>query len=233
MQKNAELMRELEETVGYSSKVDLLTSEFITMPDPERGQMLAALMEQEHTRQIALQSLAHITQSSMSQIVSRLHHQTSPYSSFFVWLETRTKAARLQSTPPKYKIDAVLLFAQRGYSDRSCLYSDFTFGVWNDAALLPVGRIFPCGSELERLDRFIRDNSLDRIGPVRAVRPELVLEISFSQLDRAARPKSGILFRDPKLAAICDNRAPQTAACLDDLHRLLVPVPLSKPEQML
>ena len=71
-------------------------------------------------------------------------------------------------------IDAVLMYAQRGHGKRSGFYSDYTFGVWKedsngDRSLTPVGKAYFgfTDEELKRLDKFVRDNTVERFGPVR------------------------------------------------------------------
>ena len=72
-------------------------------------------------------------------------------------------------------VDAVLMYAQRGHGKRSSFYSDYTFGVWRgdgaDAELVPVGKAYFgfTDEELKALDKFVRDNTVDRFGPVRQV----------------------------------------------------------------
>ena len=79
-------------------------------------------------------------------------------------------------------IDCVLMYAQRGSGKRSSYYSDYTFGAWKaPGELVPVGKAYSgfTDEELLRLDRWIRNNTIERFGPVRSVKPELVLEIAF------------------------------------------------------
>ncbi|MGE0230833.1 MAG: cisplatin damage response ATP-dependent DNA ligase, partial [Flavobacteriaceae bacterium] len=96
-----------------------------------------------------------------------------------------------------FNVDAVLMYAQRGHGKRSGIYSDFTFGVWQEdesgRALVPVGKAYFgfTDAELAELDRFVRNNTVERFGPVRSVRAEpqhgLVLEIAFEGLNRSKR----------------------------------------------
>ncbi len=103
-------------------------------------------------------------------------------------------------------IDAVLMYAQRGHGKRSSFYSDYTFGVWRedangDRALAPVGKAYFgfTDEELKQIDKFVRDNTIERFGPVRSVRADkdfgLVLEVAFEGLQRSTRHKSGVAMR--------------------------------------
>jgi DNA ligase-1 len=125
-------------------------------------------------------------------------------------------------------VDAVLMYAQRGHGKRSSFYSDYTFGVWReddngDRALTPVGKAYFgfTDEELRRLDKFVRDNTIERFGPVRSVRANaqfgLVLEVAFEGLQRSTRHKSGVAMRFPRISRI---RWDKPAAEADELTTL-------------
>lgn len=120
-------------------------------------------------------------------------------------------------------VDAVLLYAQRGHGKRSGFYSDFTFGVWNGDDLVPVGKAYFgfTDEELRQLDRFVRENTTDRFGPVRAVAPKLVLEVAFEGLNRSARHKSGVAMRFPRITRIRWDKPASEADHLTALEALL------------
>ena len=125
-------------------------------------------------------------------------------------------------------IDAVLMYAQRGSGKRSSFYSDYTFGVWTEeGALTPVGKAYFgfTDEELKQLDRFVRDHTVERFGPVRSVRAGrdfgLVLEIAFEGLQRSGRHKSGVAMRFPRISRIRWDKPAREANTLDDVMDLL------------
>jgi len=125
-------------------------------------------------------------------------------------------------------IDAVLMYAQRGSGKRSSFYSDYTFGVWTEAgALTPVGKAYFgfTDEELKQLDKFVRDHTIERFGPVRSVRAErdfgLVLEVAFEGLQRSGRHKSGVAMRFPRISRIRWDKPAREANSLDDVMDLL------------
>ena len=126
-------------------------------------------------------------------------------------------------------VDCVLMYAQRGSGKRSSFYSDYTFGVWRPAAadgvpeLVPVGKAYSgfSDAELVELDRFIRNNTIDRFGPVRAVAPKLVLEVAFDAVQRSARHKSGVAMRFPRIHRIRWDKPAADADQLSGLQRLI------------
>ncbi len=127
-----------------------------------------------------------------------------------------------------HTIDAVLIYAQRGHGKRSGYYSDYTFAVWTEGGTLtPVGKAYFgfTDEELTRIDAFVRANTTDRFGPVRAVRAEpdhgLVLEVAFEGLQRSPRHKSGLAMRFPRIARLRWDKLPRDADTLETLEALL------------
>ena len=126
--------------------------------------------------------------------------------------------------------DCVLLYAQKGAGKRSSFYSDYTFGAWverdGEAMLVPVGKAYSgfTDEELVKLDRFIRQNTVDRFGPVRSVTPKLVLEIAFDAIQPSTRHKSGIAMRFPRISRIRWDKPAQEADTLDSLKALITAV---------
>jgi DNA ligase-1 len=120
-----------------------------------------------------------------------------------------------------------MMYAQRGAGKRSSLYSDYTFGVWREGPdgreLVPVGKAYSgfTDAELARLDRFVRDNTVERFGPVRAVAPALVLEVAFDSIQRSARHKAGLAMRFPRIARIRWDKPAVEADTLDMLASLV------------
>lgn len=128
--------------------------------------------------------------------------------------------------------DAVLMYAQRGHGKRSSYYSDFTFGVWTAIpgegdVLVPVGKAYFgfTDEELEVLDRFVRNNTVERFGPVRSLRAEpehgFVVEVAFEGLARSTRHKSGIAMRFPRIARLRQDKLPKDADRLETLVAML------------
>ncbi|MCQ4165526.1 ATP-dependent DNA ligase [Tahibacter harae] len=116
-------------------------------------------------------------------------------------------------------VDAVLLYAQSGSGRRSTLYTDYTFGLWRDDALVPVAKAYSGLSDAEilELDRWIRAHTTERYGPVRAVQPLQVFELGFEVVNRSSRHKSGIAVRFPR---VLRWRRDKTAAEADRLETL-------------
>jgi ATP-dependent DNA ligase len=98
-------------------------------------------------------------------------------------------------------IDAVLIYAQAGHGRRSTLFTDYTFGLWHEGALVPVAKAYSGldDKEILKLDRWIRAHTLERFGPVRSVEAVHVFELGFEAVNRSSRHKSGIAVRFPRI----------------------------------
>jgi DNA ligase-1 len=130
-----------------------------------------------------------------------------------------------------YLVDAVMMYGQRGHGKRSSFYSDYTFGVWRDGPngeeLVPVGKAYHgfTDEELVKLDRYVRNHTVNRFGPVREVEygmdRGLVLEVAFEGLQRSTRHKSGVAMRFPRINRIRWDKPAAEADRLETLERIL------------
>ena len=122
-----------------------------------------------------------------------------------------------------FTLDAVLIYAQRGHGRRASLYTDYTFGVWKDGELVPFAKAYSglTDAEIRKVDAFVRRNTLQRFGPVRTVKPELVFELAFEGIQRSPRHKSGVAVRFPRMLRWRTDKKPEDADSLDTILSLL------------
>ena len=125
-------------------------------------------------------------------------------------------------------IDCVLMYAQRGSGKRSSFYSDYTFGCWNGdpdagAELLPVGKAYSgfTDEELKKIDRHVRQNTLNRFGPVRETDKTLVFEVAFDSVHQSKRHKSGLAMRFPRIHRIRWDKPAHEADRITALEALI------------
>ena len=119
--------------------------------------------------------------------------------------------------------DCVLMYAARGSGKRSSYYSDYTFGCWSEAGeLLPVGKAYFgfTDEELKWLDRFVRNHTIERFGPVREVEKTLVLEVAFDSIHASKRHKSGLAMRFPRISRIRTDKPAHEADTIGTLKRM-------------
>ncbi|WP_435009378.1 ATP-dependent DNA ligase [Tundrisphaera lichenicola] len=121
-------------------------------------------------------------------------------------------------------VDAVLTAAQRGSGKRASLYTDYTFSVWDDSGkLVSFAKAYSglTDAEIAKVDAFVRCNMVEKFGPVRTVKPELVFELAFEGIQRSTRHKSGIAVRFPRILRWRVDKKAEEADTLETIRALL------------
>lgn len=192
---------------------------FMRAAAPDRFD-LSPLIEFDHAQELAEKRANPPDDAVEGVMIKRCH---APY------VAGRPKGEWWKWKRDPFLIDAIMLYAQRGHGRRSSFYSDFTFGVWKDDKIVPVGKAYFgfTDDELKALDKFVRDNTIDRFGPVRQVTATrdlgLVLEIAFEGLNRSKRHKSGVAMRFPRIHRIRWDKPAAEADRLETLEAMLPP----------
>ena len=135
----------------------------------------------------------------------------------------RRKGAWWKWKVAPFTVDAVLLYAQRGHGRRASLYTDYTFGVWREGQLVPFAKAYTglTDEEIRRVDAFVRRNAVEKFGPVRTVRAELVFELAFEGIQRSSRHKSGVAVRFPRILRWRTDKRAEDADSLETILALL------------
>ena len=122
-----------------------------------------------------------------------------------------------------FVFDGVLLYAAPGHGRRSNLYTDYTFGVWNGDALVPVAKAYSglTDVEIRNLDKWIRAHTREKFGIVRSVEPLHVFELAFEGIASSTRHKSGIALRFPRILTWRSDKPPAEADTLATLQQVL------------
>jgi DNA ligase-1 len=120
-------------------------------------------------------------------------------------------------------IDAVMIYAAKGSGRRSNLYTDYTFAVRDGDKLVPFAKAYSglTDKEFAQIDAFVKRNSLEKFGPVRTVKPELVFEIAFEGIAASNRHKSGVALRFPRMSRWRKDKKPEEINTLEDLKKML------------
>jgi DNA ligase-1 len=131
-----------------------------------------------------------------------------------------------------YTVDAVMIYAQRGSGKRASLYTDYTFAVWDDGQLVPFAKAYSglTDAEIAKVDRFVRQNTIEKFGPVRSVTPELVFELAFENISESNRHKSGIAVRFPRIARWREDLQIKDADSLDTIKAMIRAMPMATGE---
>jgi DNA ligase-1 len=120
-------------------------------------------------------------------------------------------------------IDAVMIYAEKGSGRRSNLYTAYTFAVRDGDKLIPFTRAYSglTDQEFNQVDSFVKRNAIEKFGPVRTVKPELVFEIAFEGIAASNRHKSGVALRFPRISRWRKDKKADEINTLDDLKQML------------
>jgi DNA ligase-1 len=120
-------------------------------------------------------------------------------------------------------VDAVLMYAQAGSGRRAGLFTDYTFGVWDGDRLVAFAKAYSglTDAEIRKVDGFVRRNTIEKHGPVRVVRPELVFELAFEGIQASSRHKSGVAVRFPRINRWRTDKRPGEADTLETVRALV------------
>jgi DNA ligase-1 len=115
------------------------------------------------------------------------------------------------------------MYAQSGHGKRSGLYTDYTFGVWNEGKLVTFAKAYSglTDAEIRKVDAFVRSHTEEKFGPVRTVTPELVFELGFEGIQESARHKSGVAVRFPRMLRWRTDKKPEEADSLERVKAML------------
>ncbi len=190
----------------------------------ERRSMLETLVQQNTSPHVRLSEI--ITNTSWEELKSlreqardlnseglMLKHKNSPYHT------GRKRGDWWKWKTDPLTIDAVLIYAQKGSGRRSAYYTDYTFSVKDGDRLVTIAKAYSglTDKEIQEVSRFVTKNSLEKFGPVRTVKPELVFEIAFEGIGFSSRHKSGIALRFPRIVRW---RKDKTIADIDTLEEV-------------
>ena len=122
-----------------------------------------------------------------------------------------------------YAVDAVLIYAQPGSGKRASLFTDYTFAVWDNGELVPFAKAYSglTDEEIRKVDAFVRRSTVEKFGPVRSVKPELVFELAFEGIQKSPRHRSGIAVRFPRIARWRTDKKPEDADTIETVKALI------------
>ena len=120
-------------------------------------------------------------------------------------------------------IDAVLIYAQKGSGRRSAYYTDYTFAVKNEDKLVTIAKAYSglTDKEIMEVSKFVNKNAIEKFGPVRTVKPELVFEIAFEGIGFSNRHKSGVALRFPRIVRWRKDKKVDEIDDLEEIKKLI------------
>ncbi|MBB6330212.1 DNA ligase-1 [Chryseobacterium sediminis] len=122
-----------------------------------------------------------------------------------------------------FTIDAVLIYAQKGSGRRSAYYTDYTFAVKNGDTLVTIAKAYSglTDKEIMEVSRFVTKNAIEKFGPVRTVKAELVFEIAFEGIGLSNRHKSGVALRFPRIVRWRKDKTVDEIDNLEEIKKLI------------
>ena len=228
--KNISKKQLTEAPVGFIA-YDILEHEGKDMreePFTNRRNLLQKIIANVHhpfllispTLQVADWQQLHVSRAGSREKGSEglmLKRNTSPY------LSGRKKGDWWKWKIDALTIDAVMIYAQKGHGRRSNLYTDYTFAVRDGDKLVSFAKAYSglTDKEFAQVDAFVKRNSIEKFGPVRTVKPELVFEIAFEGIAASNRHKSGVALRFPRMSRWRKDKKAEEINTLDDLKEML------------
>lgn len=175
--------------------------------------------------------LSPVVQFSEWQQLEALREEARDVNSEGVMLKAKSSvyhAGRKKGDWWKWKIsplsiDAVLIYGQKGSGRRSAFYTDYTFAVKSGSQLVTIAKAYSglTDKEIKEVDRFIKNNSIEKFGPVRTVKPELVFEIGFEGIAASNRHKAGVALRFPRILRWRKDKTADEINTIEDLKEML------------
>jgi DNA ligase-1 len=119
-------------------------------------------------------------------------------------------------------LDVVVTAVEQGNGKRAGMLSDYTFAVRNGDEFVNIGKAYSglTDQEIRKMGSHFRKITLARYGPVRAVAPEVVLEVAFDTIQKSNRHKSGFALRFPRIVRLRPDKRPAEANTLQDVQEL-------------
>lgn len=200
-----------------------------TMPLIERRTLLEEILDRhpvDHVLRLSeIKQFSTWEEAESFRLSARAHHAEGL---MLKYKNSKYEVGRKRGNWWKWKtdpmtVDAVLIYAQAGHGRRANLFTDYTFAVWDEGTLVPFAKAYSglTDKELLQIDHWIKRNTIEKFGPVRSVKPELVFELAFEGINLSARHKSGIAVRFPRILRWRQDKTASEANTKQDLLTLI------------
>jgi DNA ligase-1 len=198
-------------------------------PAVKRRKLLEDIVDETNSEKILLSELVEVDSWQELERVKKESREKLAEGLMLKGKQTAFEVGRKKGVWWKWKVDpfsldTVLLYAQRGHGRRANLYTDFTLAVWDDeGSLVPIAKAYSglTDDELKKIDKWIKQNTKEKFGPVRSVKAEQVFEIGFEGIQKSNRHKSGVSLRFPRILRWRHDKPHTEANKLSDAFKLL------------
>ncbi len=209
--------------------LELDTIDIRDKPLSERRRLLEEVVEKLHTKDVVV--LSQIVQFDNWSALTETRKRSRDMNSEGIMLKRldapyhsgRKRGDWWKWKINPYTVDTVMIYAQKGSGRRANFYTDYTFAVRDGEKLITVAKAYSglTDKEIKEVDEFVKKNAVEKFGPVRTVRPELVFEIAFEGIAESKRHKAGLALRFPRIARWRKDKKADEINTLDDLRQLL------------
>jgi DNA ligase-1 len=123
-------------------------------------------------------------------------------------------------------LDLVIIGAEWGYGRRHNWLSDYHLACWDKEGkeLLMVGKTFKglTDEEFEEMTKKLLELKIREEGGVVYVRPEVVVEVAFNDVQRSPKYKCGYALRLARIVKIRDDKKPEEADDITAIERVFI-----------
>ncbi len=121
-------------------------------------------------------------------------------------------------------LDLVIVAAERGYGRRHLWYSDYYLAARDDASgeFLIVGKTFKglTDEEFEWITEKLEEIAIKKEGKLIYVKPKIVVEVSFNEVQRSPKYRSGFALRFARITRIRYDKGPEEADTIDKVREI-------------
>ncbi len=95
--------------------------------------------------------------------------------------------------------------------------------MWDQGKLVPIAKAYSglTDAEIRQVDAFVRQHTVEKFGPLRTVKPELVFELAFEAIQASGRHKAGVAVRFPRMLRLRIDKKAEEADTLEALKGLI------------
>ena len=112
---------------------------------------------------------------------------------------------------------AALIYAHR--NTRGPGFEAFSFGILKGEELVPITKLSPelFADDMAEIEAYIKENTLEKFGPVRTVNPFFVFELEAEEVSPSNRHKAGLTLKGVKAIARAANYSEANITRVEDL----------------
>ncbi|MEM3793935.1 MAG: ATP-dependent DNA ligase [Candidatus Bathyarchaeia archaeon] len=197
--------------------------ELLDMPYRERRELLEKLISEEHLAPRIISSSLEEVQSFMRRAMQEGHEGLMAKSLESPYRPGRRERLWLKIKPADM-LDLVIVAADWGHGRRSGWLSNYHLAAYNPETgeFEAVGKTFKglTDEEFEWMTKRLLELAVSDDGYTVAVRPRIVVEVAFNEIQRSPKYRSGYALRFARITRIRADKAPEEADTIQRIKEL-------------